>query len=168
MAPVIHLETVVDHKRPTLRIKAFQDKIDGAGLAAFMQGFAAPLLQERASDRFMTEGDAASGKWRPLAESTIQRRTKKGYVPIRINQRTGQMRRWVESAQGRITAVKYAAVLEWPGSPKGSTMKRKLKTAQQGKTDPWTWARPVVAVDSGDLLTIMVAMEEWIGAANND
>lgn len=167
MAQVIHLETVVDHKRPTLRIKAYQDKVDGAGLAAFMKGFAAPLLQERASARFDVEGDAASGKWRPLAESTIQRRTRKGQVPIKINQRTGQMRRWVESAQGRITAVKYAAVLEWPGSPKGSTLKRKLKTAQHGKTDPWTWSRPVVAVDSGDLLTIMVALEEWIGSAGD-
>ncbi|ANA85791.1 hypothetical protein PBI_WOES_17 [Gordonia phage Woes] len=163
MADVI-LETIVDVRRPTLRIKAFQDKVEGASLAGFMQGFAAPLLQDRASDRFDQDGDSASGKWKPLQESTIQRREKAGYVPIKINERTGAMRAWVESAQGRITAVKYAAVLEWPGTPSNRTIGRKLKVAQMGLPEPYTPKRPVVAVEGEDLLTILVAMENWIGA----
>nr|DAK84359.1 MAG TPA: virion morphogenesis protein [Caudoviricetes sp.] len=163
MADVV-LETILDVRRPTLRIKAFQDKVDGASLAGFLQGFAAPLLQDRAHTRFEEEGDDASGKWKPLAESTIARRESKGYVPIKINDRTGLMRQWVESAPGRISAVKYAAVLDWPGTPDNRTIGKKLKVAQQGLSDPYTPARPVVAVDSDDLLTILVAMENWIGA----
>lgn len=162
MAEIV-LETIVDVSRPTLRLKAYQDRVSGAGLAAFMQGFAAPLLQDRAHDRFEEEGDDASGKWKPLQESTIARRESKGYVPIRINERTGAMRAWVESANGRIVATKYAAVLEWPGTPSNRTIGKKLKVAQQGLPDPYTPPRPVVAVDSADLLTILVAMETWIG-----
>lgn len=161
--PVVRLETVMDISRPQLRLKAFQDKVDGAGLAAFMQGFAAPYLQDRVHERFEQQGDRASGKWMPLAQSTIARREKKGYVPIKINERTGVMRRWIEQAPGSIKAVKYAAILEWPGKPFISTTARKLKTAQFGKKEPWTWARPIVAFDSADLLTILVAMEQWIG-----
>ena len=162
MAEII-LESIVDIKRPTLRIKAYQERIDGAALAGFMQGFAAPLLQDRARARFANEGDDASGKWKPLAESTIARKEKAGYVPIKINERTGKMREWVENAVGRITAVKYAAVIEWPGTPANRTTGKKLKVAQVGLKDPFTWARPVVAIDGDDLLTILVAMENWIG-----
>ncbi|AMS02313.1 hypothetical protein SEA_GOURDTHYMES_20 [Gordonia phage GourdThymes] len=163
MAEIV-LETIVDVSRPTLRIKAYQDRVEGASLAAFMQGFAAPLLQDRAHDRFEGEGDSASGKWKPLQPSTIARREKAGQVPIKINDRTGTMRAWVENAQGRITAVKYAAVLEWPGTPSNRTVGKKLKVAQMGLPTPYTPPRPVVAIEGEDLLTILVAMENWIGA----
>lgn len=159
---VITLETIVDVKRPTLRLKAYQDRVSGAGLAAFMQGFAAPFLQDRATDRFNSEG-ADVGGWKPLVESTITRREAKGFVPIKINDRTGTMRAWVESANGRIVATKYAAVIEWPGTPENRTTGKKLKVAQQGLSDPYTPARPVVAIDTADLFTILVALENWIG-----
>lgn len=158
----ITLETIVDIKRPTLRLKAYQDRVSGAGLAAFMQGFAAPLLQDRASERFESEG-ADVGGWKPLQESTIVKREKAGYVPIKINERTGQMRAWVESANGRIVATKYAAVLEWPGTPSNRTIGKKMKVAQQGLSDPYTPPRPVVTVDTSDLFTILTALEAWIG-----
>lgn len=163
MAEIV-LETIVDVRRPTLKLRAIQDRVEGAGLAAFMQGFAAPILQDRASARFDGDGDEASGQWAPLRDSTIARRESKGQVPIKINERTGQMRAWVESANGRIVATVASAALEWPGTPSNRTIGRKLKVAQQGLSDPYTPARPVVAIDSGDLLTILTAMEAWIGS----
>ncbi|AKJ71809.1 hypothetical protein TIN4_12 [Tsukamurella phage TIN4] len=157
------LETVMDTTRPQLRLKAIQNKVEGAGLAAFMQGFASQILQDRAAERFNNGGDDASGAWQPLRDSTIARREKQGYVPIKINDRTGALRAWVESANGRIVATKSAAVLEWPGTPSNKTIGKKLKVAQQGTNSPYTPARPVVAINSGDLLTILAAMEAWIG-----
>lgn len=163
MAAII-LKTTVDHRRPTLRLEALQDRISGAGLAAFMKGYAAPRLQDAARDRFNEEGDAASGKWRPLAQATIARREKAGQVPIKINDRTGTMRAWVESAPGRIVATKDSAVFEWPGTPANRTTGKKMKVAQTGLSDPYTPPRPVVAVSSEDLLEILVGMENWIGS----
>jgi hypothetical protein len=161
---LIDFYVAIDDSRPTLRLKAIQDRVGGAGLASFMQGFAAPLLQERAHDRFESEGDDASGYWRPLAASTIARREKAGYVPIRINDRTGAMRAWVERAQGSIKGTKAAVIYEWPGTPTNRTTGRKLKVAQMGLANPWTWPRPVVAVDEDDLLLIISAMESWVGS----
>lgn len=163
MAEVI-LETKVDNKRPTLHFRALQKRVEGAGLAAFMQGFAAPLLQDRARARFAEEGDDASGKWKPLVDATIARREKKGQVPIKINDRTGLMRKWVENAPGKIVAVKASAALEWPGTPDNRTTGKKLKVAQTGLSDPYTPPRPVVAIDGGDMLTILVALESWVGS----
>lgn len=164
MAPVVQLNVITDIKRPVLRLQALQQKVSGAGLAAFMHGFAAPLLQDRARRRFAEEGDTASGYWQPLAESTIARREKEGYVPIKINDRTGRMREFVENAPGRIVATKSSAIIEWPGSSGNATTQKKLKAAQFGLTDPYTPRRVVVVVDHADLLTIMTAMEAWIGS----
>lgn len=164
MAPVVNLQVVTDIRRPTLKLRALQDRVGGAGLAAFMHGFAAPLLQDRAATRFAEEGDSASGWWQPLRESTIARREKENLVPIKINDRTGALRTWVENAPGRIVATKASAAIEWPGRPANSTTAKKLKVAQMGLSDPYTPRRPVVAIDSGDLLTIMAALEAWIGS----
>jgi len=161
---LVDFYVTVDDSRPTLRLKAIQDRVGGAGLASFMQGFAAPILQDRAYERFELEGDDASGRWKPLAASTIARRDKAGYVPIRINDRTGAMRAWVESAPGKIKGTKAAVLYEWPGSPDNRTIGRKLKVAQQGLADPYTVPRPVVAVDEDDLLAILAAMESWVGS----
>lgn len=161
---LIDFYVTVDDSRPTLRLKAIQDRIGGPGLASFMQGFAAPILQDRAYERFDLEGDDASGYWKPLAASTIARREKAGYVPIRINDRTGAMRAWVERSEGSIKGTKAAVIYEWPGTPSNRTIGKKLKVAQQGLAQPWTPARPVVAVDEEDLLLILSAMESWIGS----
>lgn len=154
----------VDNQRPTLRLKALQDRVEGAGLAAFMQGFAAPILQDRAYERFETEGDPATGYWRPLAASTIARREKAGYVPIKINDRTGAMREWVENSPGMIKGTKAAVIFEWPGTSPNRTTAKKLKVAQQGLMSPYTPPRPVVGVDEEDLFLIMSAMEAWVGS----
>lgn len=163
MTGAVSLDITVDNRRPTLRLQAISDRIGTAGLAAFLQGFAAPLLQERAAARFADEGDSASGPWKPLSDATISRREKAGYVPIKINERTGQMRAWVEGAPGRVFSSKGFAVLEWPGTPSNRTTGKKLKVAQMGLAEPYTPPRPVIAIDPEDQLAILAAAEQWVG-----
>ena len=163
MAEVI-LQTIVDAKRPTLRIQALSERIGPAGMGVFFATHAVPLLQERAKARFANEGDDASGHWKPLAESTIKRREAKGQVPLKVNDRTGKMKEWVTNSPGRIFTTKGVTKLEWPGTAQNRTTSKKLKVAQMGLMSPFTHPRPVVAVDQADLLTILVTLEEWIDA----
>lgn len=162
MAEVV-LITKLDASRPTLQIKGLQEKLDPKAMGAFFLAFAGPLFRQRASERFALEGDDASGTWKPLAQATVSRRMAAGQTPIKINDRTGAMRAWVEGAPGVVkTAAGGVAMFEWPGTPTNRTIGKKLKTAQMGQTAPYTPARPVIVADNADLLSIAVAAEEWI------
>ncbi len=160
----VSVNITVDNSRPTLKLEAIQKRIGTSGMVAFMQGFAAPILQASARARFEEQGDEATGPWRPLLPATVARRTKAGQTPIRINDRTGQMRAWVENAQGRTFARKGSAVFEWPGTPSNRLVGQKLKTAQLGKGDPRTVPRPVIAISAEDRLALQAAIRAWVGA----
>lgn len=163
MAGIILVYADINNKRPVVQLKGIVEKTSAAGLASFLQGFAGPILRERAEERFRSEGDEASGRWKPLAASTINRRESKGYVPIKINDRQGKMREFVENAQGRVVPSRFGALYEWPGTPQNRTTGKKLKVAQQGLSAPYTVPRPVVAISAEDALMISAAAEAWFG-----
>lgn len=157
----INLNVLIYSKQAIARLKWTDKRISPASLAAFNAGPVVEYLQERAAERFEQEGDAASGKWRPLHPATISRRTSEGYTPIRINARTGAMKAWVLGARGTVVPSEQATTLRWPGKPPGE-LNTKLRTAQFGKKKPSTVARPVIALDEVDVFTVRFMLEKWV------
>lgn len=131
-------------------------------LAYFMHTRALNWLQRRARDRFATEGDDASGGWQLLTDATVNIREAKGFVPIRINRRTSELHNWVVNAEGAVVTSPSLTQLTWPGPAGGGELEEKMRTAQQGKSDPRTPARPVVAVNEVDLMSILTLLGDFL------
>jgi len=161
----LNLDVKIFSKQPIVRLKWMEGRISPESLAAFNAGPVVEYLQERAKERFAQEGDAASRRWTPLHPATVKIRTREGYVPIRINDRTGQMKAWVTGARGEVLASEQATTLRWPGRAPGN-INTKLRTAQYGNPKPKTPPRPVVALDEVDVFTVRFMLEQWVGAGN--
>lgn len=146
-------------------VTAFEHALNQAAIARWLGDFGPKLLQDRASDRFDTEGDTASGRWadlKPFTESTREALGYGGSHPINV--RTGQLRAWLTSNMGELrTAGGQTALLEWPSAPPmANELIDKLQVAQQGLQNPKTVARPVVAVDAFDLEELMLGLRDHI------
>lgn len=124
------------------------------GRQMFMQQRVVPWLQERAQARFDTEGDAASGKWAPLAGSTVEIRQNEGFPGSHpINIRTGDMETYITQGSGTVTHSGWSTLLEFPRADIGGVEKVKINRAQRG--DSRTPRRPVLAIDQSDMMHIM-------------
>lgn len=135
-----------------------------AGLATFMQVAVGPWLQKRAKERFSNEGDDASGAWAPLAPATVAIRESQQYPGEHpINRRTGELENWVTGGGGW-AAIPHAlgATLHYPARVPSGELGNKVKVAQTGGMAPrarnTTPPRPVLAVDTTDLLAVMTAL----------
>lgn len=137
------------------------------GLATFLGTTVGPYLRERAEDRFAMEGDDVTGPWAPLSDVTVAIREGTGFPGAHpINRRTGELEEWV--TQGNYFAYPVGpdmASLRFPGSDPSPSVKRKLDTAQRGKTSPTTPPRPVLGVNEKDLLFVTAALHAAIEAA---
>lgn len=123
------------------------------GLAAFLYGVVGPWVQERAQDRFASEGDDVTGKWAPLMETTVRIREDYGFEGSHpINKRTGELEEYITQGGVSVTSAPGAGVLKFPGKePSTKGLREKLKTAQQGRTNPNTVPRPVLGLNERDL-----------------
>lgn len=134
-----------------------------AGQQAFMTQSVVPYLRERAEQRFLGEGDDASGMWAPLSETTVHIRESSGYPGAHpINVRTGELEDYITQGAGTVTvegsgstALKYPQA-STPGGIKG----KKLRRAQVG--DSRTPARPVLAVNETDLMFVTQQLAYFI------
>lgn len=148
-------------------------------LEEFLRVGAAPVLKERAVERFNQEGDDASGKWAPLRFSTQNIRFFEGHNPVwPINVRTGDLRNYVTESNGLALGNGEGATLEWPWPDPSGELMAKFITAQKGKGAQArftagsgfvsqnaafgaTVPRPVVAADETDAELIVSALRLW-------
>jgi hypothetical protein len=146
--------------------------LSGAGMSAFLGSNIGPWLQHRAQDRFLDEGDSASGKWAPLTPATQEVRENMGYPRSHpINKRTGELEDYVTGSSWLVLPTPTGAMLTYPGGgqTKKGRIRDKVRTAQKGSPSGKTPPRPVLAVDETDLMFLMTRMrfhfEDPIGMA---
>lgn len=147
---------------------AMENAIDPSSLFYMLRGPVVELIQDRIDSRFAAEGDAASGKWADLAESTNEIRKALGYPPAHpINQRTKEMRKFL-TTHADVSVDTFGATAQIPGDISDPVMVRKVQTAQEGSnSNPFkgagpTPARPVLAVDLIDVGIVLGVMQEEI------
>lgn len=139
-----------------------------------------PWMQARAASRFSAEGDDASGKWLPLTAFTREWRQMQGYPPAHpINERSGAFRDMMTGVTGDfMPANSVSGDYYWPGVALAydSHFTAKLKVAQQGARqgenkmlpNSVTPARPVVAINSVDVLGLLLSFHDYIEAFVGD
>ncbi|UYL87041.1 hypothetical protein SEA_HOLLOW_20 [Gordonia phage Hollow] len=156
----------VSTKRVQLRIRAIEQRISASGMAAFFMSVGHLHFQQRVSERFAQEGDDASGNWLPLADATLKEKAKAGYPPY-INVRTGAMRAYLENAPGYIIGGgKQGTSFGWPRAAPSKNLQDRIKLAQfgdfeNGREVP---ARPVIAADATDMMTLAKLLDAYIGS----
>lgn len=149
-------------------VQEMLNKIDSAlspvGLATFLHGAVAPWVQERAADRFASEGDDVTGKWAPLEQATIEIRENEGFGGAHpINRRTGELEEYITQGQVGVTAAPSVAVMTYPKNPpSGKSLRQKMETAQKGRRTPNTVARPVLGLNERDLGAVMTMLAFFV------
>lgn len=163
---------VVSDKRVQLRIRAIEERISASGMAAFFMSVGTNYLQGRATARFEGGGDDASGKWHPLSPHTIRDKVEAGLDP-RINIRTGAMKAYVESAPGYVIGGGSAGTtFGWPRASPSKDIQDRIRLAQFGSAKLGidrgdvrdVPARPVIAADAGDMMTLAKLLDSYIGS----
>jgi hypothetical protein len=156
-------------------VRAMLERLDTAmnplSVAAMLTGQVGPYLQERARRRYEGEGDDVVGRWSPLAPATQEIRANNaqwGVGPASpINVRTGQMREYItQSSFEDVVPHSLGATLYYPSRKSegrgGKALTEKMKTAQQGRANPRTPARPVLGMNETDMQTVLVMIGRHI------
>lgn len=145
-------------------VQAMLANIDSAlspsGLASFLGMAVGPWVKERAADRFQSEGDDVTGKWAPLSDTTIDIREKSGFEGAHpINKRTGELEAYITQGQVGIVAAPAVSTLTFPKNPPTTkSLKQKMETAQRGRSNPSTVARPVLGLGERDLAQVLTML----------
>jgi len=137
--------------------------LSAAVLGGFLKSVVVPYLQERAEERFLTEGDDVVGQWSPLAPATVHIRESQGFPgPHPINVRTGSLEDYITNDPGLVSANALGATLTWPGTDAQGELLNKVSVAQMGGHAPNamqpTPARPVIGVNEEDLLFVLAGL----------
>lgn len=173
------VEILVDKKDVDRHMRAIEDSLRGNSMMLFHQLATQQILRNRARERFAKEGDAVSGRWARLLDSTQDIREHAGYGPAHpINKRTGELENYITNGNNQFTYGADFANFFMPG--RGSrTARAKLATAQGGRPaggpmpDGWggtkpspspTVPRPVIGMDAVDLAHVVAAFPIWLGA----
>ena len=158
--------TKVDDKALRLSFDRLILLLSPAGAASFLGTSVGPYLSKRAGERFANEGDdAVGGAWAPLKPGTVAIREEMGFPGEHpINVRTGELERWVVGSGWDAYPFGAGASLRYPGTAPTGTLKEKVVTAQRGRKDPDTVARPVLAVNEADMLFVIAALAAQIEA----
>lgn len=142
-----------------------------ASISMFMEREEHAWFRERMNNRFMSEGDDASGNWLPLSPATEAIRDSQGYGAAHpINRRTGELQGFVTDSHA-VSVQGDTVVLTIPGEDPSGELGDKLATAQQGRgfggctapSTPHTVPRPVLAMNEVDLEASMVLLAGWLG-----
>ena len=145
-----------------LELEKLQASISPMALTLFQESVVVPYIKERAIQRFVSEGDSATGKWAPLKESTQKVRKYYGYGESHpINKRTGQLENFITGISPGVVAG-AGTVLTFPGPISSSALEQKFLTAQQGRIQPLTVPRPVLGWMEGDVIFLASSLESFI------
>jgi hypothetical protein len=143
------------------RLQRMETGFSASAWAAFLFGVVGPYLQQRAEQRFQTQGDeAVGGKWLPHHPATAHFRTSQGFPEGPINHRTGELERYITGGQGAAIPVGPTALLTFPDPSigLGEDLYEKLRTAQKGKPKPKTPPRPVLGLGGQDAIFVVASM----------
>lgn len=121
-------------------------------LAIFLEEQAHEYVRSVEKNRFASEGDALSGQWAPLADSTIEDRVKQGYGAGPILQRTGELYDYVVESAPTIVPFPGGVAMDLPGDTSNPVLLKKLTTAQKGAGK--VPARPVIGIGETDAMAI--------------
>lgn len=171
MAPggMIQMYLVGDDRGVARMLMKLDTALSPPAVAAFLGSRVEPYLQSRAKDRFANEGDDVVGAWTPLSDATQEIRAQMGIGPAGpINKRTGELEDFITNGPVGISIHPMGATLTMPSSiPNGMTgeLKDKFTTAQSGREDPRTVARPVLGMNERDLANILTQMAFYVQRA---
>lgn len=156
-----NVEIVVDVKDVNAAIDIIDDRLQNQ-LGHWMRDDLHDLLEKRASERFASEGDDASGAWAPLKPATWVQRVRKGFSPAHpINVRTHDLQNFILGSSGSVVGAGTWNYI-WPGDPPSGELMDKMQTAQRGRARPNTVPRPVVALGAGDYGKIVDSLSAFI------
>lgn len=143
--------------------RLMESRLDDSALAVFLKNEMEPYLQQRAAQRFASEGDDATGTWLPLSPATESMRISQGFAgPHPINKRTGELERYITQSAGNINSAPGGIELVYPGTDPTGALFDKTSTAQKGKPNPKTNPRPVLAVGATDMNHFMTELAFYI------
>lgn len=163
MTSPVSITFEVDAKDVNARLAKFQDNTEAPRLPHFIQDDLAAFLQLRAEERFKNEGDDAVGAWAPLSAATENIRASKGFSSAHpINKRTGDLERFVTGSRGKLTSEGGGFGITFPDDPPSGDLSQKMITAQIGRPNPRSPARPVVGLSQVDEEGIMDLLSEYI------
>lgn len=138
-------------------------RMQDTGLIEFMEDHVDPYLRRRIANRFLAEGDDVSGHWHPLTRATELIRARQGFPPQHpINVRTRQMKDFLISTPSQVRSSGPEVILTHPPPIASGEINRKIATAQGGKANPPTPARPVIGVNENDLLYITSSLTAYL------
>ncbi len=105
------------------------------------------IMQDAAGHRFSSESSESSGAWEALSPATEKFRARAGYPEQHpINERTGEMRRYLRTAETDFRASDGLVSGDWPERASGELL-HKIQVAQgasKRRADARTPARPVI------------------------
>lgn len=141
-------------------LNAFSTAFTAARMSEFATDKIIPWLEKRAMGRFANEGDdAVRGKWNPLMTRTNDIREQMGYPREHpINKRSGELEDFIVRGGGDVVAADDALHVQFPRNPPTEELFQKLATAQVGRADPRTLARPVVGLSPTDLSYVLTEL----------
>lgn len=156
----IDFEIVGTERGVQQMLDAIDSSLSPVGLAAFLYGPVGNWIKQRAADRFKEEGDDVTGRWAPLQQATVEIREGMGFEGEHpINKRTGELEAYITQGEIGVVTSPGVGVLKYPqNEPASSGLREKMKTAQQGRANPSTVARPVLGMNENDLSHILVML----------
>ena len=147
-------------------LEAVDTALNPVAISGFLSEVIDPYLRKEARSRFNTEGDNASGKWAPLADSTQAIRDSMGYGASHpINRREDELYNYVVNTPGGVQTNPLGATLMFPKNYPGGDLGEKLSAAQtggvggSGRSFP---ARKVYALGQDDLYFVLLALASHI------
>lgn len=152
-------------------IHSIQTAISPYQLHLFLAGPVSHFFENKIVDTFASlgGGGVAGGAWPPLMESTKRIRRALGYYDdYAINERTGELLDYVAFSRA-FAPLPDGAVMTLPDGQAGTELERKLRTAQEGRTQgsgelfpgAYTPPRPVLhplEAEDLDMVTRMLSV----------
>lgn len=162
MTGFLDFELVGDEQSVQLMLERLDTALSPIGMALWMGAVVGPWLRERAQGRFAEEGDDVTGKWKPLAPATQQIRSA-GEWPVGpahpINKRTSELENYITGSDATVVSHTMGSSLTYPGKQtRKKSVVEKVRTAQKGKTNPRTPARPVLGMNERDLTFVLSSL----------
>lgn len=152
------LDITVDTSDIDEAIAQYLTALSPPSIGAWLKGPMVEWLQLRMTERFDNEGDSAVGEWLDLAPKTQEIRAALGFPAEHpINERTGEMRSFLETNEGLLWA--NGMVMSFPDRTPGDL--RWALLGAQGALDHQP-ARRVLAMDTTDMAQALVSLNEWI------
>lgn len=156
------VEVFVDETQVDAMMTRLEVALSPESFGTFLEGAASEHFHMRAEQRFVSEGDDASGAWANLRPRTIEERIYLGYGPGPIQHREGDLEKYVIDDHGVIEQLGTTTQWTWPRGTTGSSLDEiKYAVAQTGRKRGATTQvkRPIVAMNTTDAGEVLAALE---------